>query len=206
MLLWLGVALILIGLVCFAFDRKAVHYFHDHVTRKWFWRLHRTTDWAKGAHWLTIASVAAVLSWSHRRLAGDTALAQLAFATSVGFLACLAAGSAVLHSMKFVLGRRRPRDELEHSLYGLRPFNFSLKSDSFPSGHALTIFCVAVVLCGVAPRFAPLWLAVALYLGLTRAFLNAHFLSDVFVGAGIGVLAAREVLVLYFPALAQSWF
>ena len=53
---------------------------------------------------------------------------------------------------------------------------------------------------------APLWFAVALYLALTRAFLNAHFLSDVFIGAAIGLIAAREVVVLRFSDLTRPWF
>jgi len=40
----------------------------------------------------------------------------------------------------------------------------------------------------------------------TRALLTAHFLSDVLIGAGIGLVAAREALVLFFPALSQNWF
>jgi hypothetical protein len=41
---------------------------------------------------------------------------------------------------------------------------------------------------------------------LTRAFLTAHFLSDVLVGAGIGLIVARETLSYFFPHLAPSWF
>jgi membrane-associated phospholipid phosphatase len=36
--------------------------------------------------------------------------------------------------------------------------------------------------------------------------LNSHFLSDVLVGAGLGLLVTREVVLLWFPALARSWF
>jgi membrane-associated phospholipid phosphatase len=36
--------------------------------------------------------------------------------------------------------------------------------------------------------------------------LNAHFLSDVFVGAGIGLVSAREALVNFFPQLTPPWF
>ena len=44
---------------------------------------------------------------------------------------------------KLFLGRRRPRDDFEHGLYGFLYFTWQLQYDSFPSGHALTIFCVA---------------------------------------------------------------
>ena len=43
-------------------------------------------------------------------------------------------------------------------------------------------------------------------LALTRAMLTAHFFSDVLVGAGIGLLVARETFLLGFPQLAPGWF
>ena len=57
---------------------------------------------------------------------------------------------------------------------------------------------------GVALKW--LWFALALYLALTRVMLNSHFLSDVFVGAGLGLLTTREVVLLWYPLLARSWF
>jgi membrane-associated phospholipid phosphatase len=51
-----------------------------------------------------------------------------------------------------------------------------------------------------------LWFAIALYLALTRVFLNAHFLSDVLIGASVGLLTARETVFYLFPTLFQPWF
>ena len=52
----------------------------------------------------------------------------------------------------------------------------------------------------------PVWFGVAAILAVTRALLTAHFLSDVLIGAGIGLIAAREVLLLGFPGSAPNWF
>jgi membrane-associated phospholipid phosphatase len=52
----------------------------------------------------------------------------------------------------------------------------------------------------------PVWFAVAAVLAVTRALLTAHFLSDVLIGAGIGLIAAREVLLLGFPGFSPGWF
>jgi len=52
----------------------------------------------------------------------------------------------------------------------------------------------------------PVWFAVAALLAVTRALLTAHFLSDVLIGAGIGLIAAREVLQLGFPGLRSLGF
>lgn len=206
MLLWSGFALILCGLGCFGIDRHAVHVFHAAVPRPFERMLHATTDWAKGALWLTVSIVALAFAWLFQRLNGPNALAARLTEVSGAFLVSLAVASVILHTIKILVGRRRPRDELELNLYGFRPFTFDLRSDSFPSGHALTIFCVAVVLSAAIPELALLWFVVAVWLALTRALLNSHFLSDVFVGAGIALITTREVLLHLFPALAPSWF
>jgi membrane-associated phospholipid phosphatase len=91
-------------------------------------------------------------------------------------------------------------------LYGFRPLAFNPDYNSFPSGHALTICCVAVIFTCVWPSWWPVWFAVAALLAVTRALLTAHFLSDVLIGAGIGLIAAREVLQLGFPGFSPGWF
>lgn len=206
MLLWAGLLALVLGVAAFAVDRRAVHVFHDGISARWFRRIRLTTDYAKGARWLAVSLILIALSWLARRALGDGATLRLVFRAALAFLASLAVGSAVLHGIKIVLGRRRPRDELEHGLTGFMPFRFDFQYDSFPSGHAMTICCVAVILSAALPALAPLWFALALYLSLTRALLNAHFLSDVLIGAGIGLLASRETVLLLFPDLARAWF
>ena len=206
MLLWFGIFLLAAGLASFAVDRRAAHFFHDRIHVRLHRRIARTTDWAKGAYWLALSATVFVVSQAGLGILGETPSLRLWADTSLAYLASLAVGSAILHSIKTLLGRRRPRDELELKLFGFRPFHFDLQYDSFPSGHALTIFCVAVIASAVMPMLTPLWFAVALYLALTRALLNAHFLSDVFIGAAIGLLTARETVLYLFPALFQPWF
>ena len=137
--------------------------------------------------------------------AGGEPISQL-ITYSIAFLASLTLGSAVLHTIKLVLGRRRPRDDMEMGLYGFMPFAFNTSFNSFPSGHALTIFCVAVIFTCVWPGLWLLWFAIAVFLAGVRALLTAHFLSDVLIGGGIGLITAREVLLLAFPGFAPGWF
>jgi membrane-associated phospholipid phosphatase len=206
MLLWFGIFLLAAGLASFAVDRRAAHFFHDHIHVRLHRRIAKTTDWAKGAYWLALSTTVFVVSQIGIWIVGTTPLLQRWADISLAYLASLAIGSVILHSMKTLLGRRRPKDELELKLSGFRPFHFDLQYDSFPSGHALTIFCVAVIASAVMPMLAPLWFAIALYLALTRAFLNAHFLSDVFIGSAVGLLTARETVLYLFPSLFQPWF
>jgi membrane-associated phospholipid phosphatase len=95
---------------------------------------------------------------------------------------------------------------MEMGLYGFVPLAFNTNFNSFPSGHALTIFCVAVIFTCVWPMLWPLWFAIAAFLAGVRALLTAHFLSDVLIGGGIGLITAREVLLLGFPGFAPGWF
>lgn len=206
MLLWMGLFLIALGVACVAVDRPAVHFIYDHVGGRFHTFLAATTHLAKAAHWLAAACLVYAATWAWLHWIGENGDIRLASQVALAFLASLALGSAVLHGIKLVLGRRRPRDELEMNRYGFILFGFNLDWNSFPSGHALTIMCVAVIATALWPQLAILWFAVALWLGLTRALLNAHFLSDVFVGAGIGLVSAREALVNFFPQLTPPWF
>jgi membrane-associated phospholipid phosphatase len=206
LLLWAGFAFLIIGLASFGIDRRASHWLYDNTSAR-LWRfLDSITHFAKASHWL----IAAILALAGTRWAmtnwGASDNLMLTEQCAVAFIASLAIGSMILHSIKLFFGRRRPRDDFEMGLYGFMPFSFDLQYNSFPSGHSLTITCVAVIACAVWPMLAPLWFAIALGLALVRALLTAHYLSDVFFGIGIGLLSAREVVIHWFPTLAQPWF
>jgi undecaprenyl-diphosphatase len=59
-----------------------------------------------------------------------------------------------------------------------------------PSSHALVAFAGAAALARLFPRATPIWYALAVGCGITRLLSGAHFLSDVVVGALIGVSVA----------------
>ncbi len=206
MLLWAGAILIFGGVLCLAIDRQAVHFIYDTVNAPFHRFLDSITHMAKAAHWLAIAIVIYLGAQAALVLRPELSGLHLASQFTLAFLAALAGGSLVLHSLKFLLGRRRPRDEIEMNLYEFMPLSFDLQHNSFPSGHALTIFCVAVIASAAMPTLWPLWFLIAAALGFTRALLTAHFLSDVFIGAGIGTVAGREAIVYLFPKLAPLWF
>jgi hypothetical protein len=123
MLLGLGILLLAGGAACFAIDRRAVTVVYDRIDLRTETLVHKTTDWAKGSHWLTASVVAYVaarcIAWGF----GSGVITDLVQTASLAFVVSLAVGSVLLHSTKVVLGRRRPRDELELGLAaaGLRP-------------------------------------------------------------------------------------
>ena len=206
MLLWSGFLSILCGLAALAIDRPLAHFIYDHVSARTHKALDGITHYAKAGHWLAAAILALIVAGALHHFHLFEQQVVLLTQYSISFIASLVVGSAVLHLIKLVLGRRRPRDDMEMGLYGFMPLTFNLDYNSFPSGHALTICCVAVIFTCVWPGWAPLWFAIAAALAVTRALLTAHFLSDVLIGAGIGLIAAREVLLLGFPGFAPAWF
>lgn len=111
-------------------------------------------------------------------------------------LVCLLSSGFFLHIFKFLVGRCRPHKAPENNPLLFDPFNFHHHWQSFPSGHSQTLFSFATVLAFLFPRTAPWIFVVALYLAMTRAFTLAHFVSDVFAGAAVGVLVSVLTLRL----------
>ncbi len=98
-----------------------------------------------------------------------------------------AAISSVLSILLFVwlkrlTGRRRPCHIQPHCWATLLPPD----QFSFPSGHTMTAFAVAVPLALFYPTLAIGLLFCALSIAMSRILLGMHFLSDVVAGALIG--------------------
>jgi membrane-associated phospholipid phosphatase len=206
MMLWLGVVLLGAGIPLLWLDRKAALYFRENIGGVRLALLQRTTNWAKGIVWILGIAVVSLVSWLWIEFVGDHPAARWFADAALALLASLIAGSIALHTAKLFLGRRRPRDDFEHGLYGFVYFTWSLQHNSFPSGHALTIFSAATWATALMPMLVPLWFALAFYLAATRALLAVHFASDVAIGAGIGMIATRQCMVWLFPQLTPTWF
>lgn len=84
--------------------------------------------------------------------------------------------------IKFTVRRRRPEGEWGGVYRSTDPH-------SFPSGHAVRAVMLAVVAWGLGPW--PFALALTLWaplVVLARVAMGVHYLSDVVVGAGLGVI------------------
>jgi len=100
----------------------------------------------------------------------------------------LAAGSgiALFLRLKRAARRRRPVAIEPHCWATLLPPD----QFSFPSGHTITAFAVAVSLSLFYPTLAIGLLFCAASVAVSRILLGMHFLSDVLAGAAIGSLLA----------------
>ena len=93
--------------------------------------------------------------------------------------------------MKPLFARVRPNDvNTAIELLIARPGDYS-----FPSGHTLSSFAAATVIFIANKRLGSLALLLAAAIGFSRMYLYVHYLSDVLVGAAIGV--AIGVLAYY---------
>lgn len=80
-------------------------------------------------------------------------------------------------------------------------------ADAMPSGHTMAAFATAAVLASEWPRLAPLFYALAAYVGLTRIQQSTHWLSDVVAGAVLGTLLGVQAwkLTREFELEVQPW-
>ena len=106
-------------------------------------------------------------------------------------------GIAVFLRLKKATGRRRPSAFEPHCWATLLPPD----QFSFPSGHTITAFAVAVSLSCFYPELASGLLFCALSVAASRILLGMHFLSDVLAGAAIGTALASGA-VEWMRALA----
>jgi undecaprenyl-diphosphatase len=104
----------------------------------------------------------------------------------------VACGIGIFLTLKKAANRRRPCVFEPHCWATLLPPD----QFSFPSGHTITAFAVAVSLSHFYPDLAIGLLFCALSVAASRILLGMHFLSDVVAGAAIGTLLARTAILL----------
>ena len=133
-----------------------------------------------GLLWHTIGAV--------RALRGDRQIAE-----ALRLSAVLGIESVLVNvGIKSMFRRTRPIQT------AVRPFALRVPlTSSFPSGHATSAFCAAVLLSKAEPRLRPVWYATATVVAVSRIHVRIHHTTDVVVGAAIGLvvghLAARLV-------------
>jgi undecaprenyl-diphosphatase len=97
--------------------------------------------------------------------------------------------------VKWLAGRHRP-SMLEKGFFGFNYFGVGYELTSFPSGHTVMAFSLAAAVSILFPRLSiPAFIA-AVSIGISRILITSHYLSDVIVGAGIGILST--MIVKYF--------
>jgi membrane-associated phospholipid phosphatase len=120
-------------------------------------------------------------------------------------------GGLAADAVKLLVSRMRPKKaDLEGVLatfHGWLPIldasSRHHEYQSFPSAHTATAFGLATVLAWRHPRGAAMFFILAALAGLQRVQARDHFVSDVLVGAAIGILCGAACVG---PNLAGRWF
>jgi undecaprenyl-diphosphatase len=94
-----------------------------------------------------------------------------------------AVGIFLFRALKHASRRKRPCEIEPHCWSLLLPPD----KYSFPSGHSITSFAIAVSIGLFYPDLQAVLLAVALLIASSRIILGMHFLSDVLAGSAIGI-------------------
>lgn len=155
--------------------------------------MHKVNQWP-APRWVRLWAIAATRAgdgW----LWGLVGLFILLFGGQDRFVAIASAASAALAGIgifvltKKVSGRKRPCEIEPHCWAKLLPPD----RFSFPSGHTITAFAVALTLGGFYPALLPALLFCAFSIAASRILLGMHFLSDVLaaalLGAGLAVFS-----------------
>ncbi len=110
--------------------------------------------------------------------------------------AAVAVSGLTTDLIKPLVGRLRPKLLFEANLYGFDPFRIGYEYNSFPSGHATTVFALAAALTLFSPRWRLPLVVFAAVVGLSRIVVGAHYLSDVMAGAYVGVMTVFSLVLL----------
>jgi undecaprenyl-diphosphatase len=165
--------------------------------------MHRMNRW-RAPRWIRIWMITATRmgdGWIWYGLG----LMLLAFGGPQRFAAIGAAGAAatlgilVFKALKKLSQRPRPCQFEPHCWSKVLPPD----QFSFPSGHAMTAFSVALVVSYFYPSLEGVLFFLALSIALSRIVLGMHFLSDVLAGMFLGVaLGCASITVFASMGLA----
>lgn len=104
------------------------------------------------------------------------------------FIFVAVAGSGILvNIIKMIVGRTRPIQDEQFGEYGFAPFTLDSHYHSFPSGHANTVFALAIALAFFVPRLRKILLALAALVAFSRVAITRHYLSDILAGGAFGI-------------------
>ncbi|AWI59303.1 phosphatase PAP2 family protein [Sinorhizobium fredii] len=116
---------------------------------------------------------------------------------SAYFLLTIGAASALVHGLKFLIGRARPELFADYGAYSLTPFTGDRLFESFPSGHSTAAGAFFGAFAMLKPELRPLFLILALLIGVSRVIVGAHYPSDVAAGLLLGLWVAMMVAFLF---------
>jgi len=127
--------------------------------------------------------------------------ACLAVARKISFLnlirlvlAIVAATVITDDTLKPLIHRTRPFDELANRATHVEVLGDRPEDASFPSGHTSNAFASAWVLSSAMPGVSVVWWLLAAAIGFSRIYVGVHYPIDVVGGAIVGCLCGALVM------------
>ena len=156
-----------------------------HTLLKWF-------TWFGEGQWVLVP--AAVVYWVNRKK-NSTLSAQALYV----FVTNAMSGIAV-NIIKVFLPRYRPLMFFSEGASGFTHdwVQFEPSHLSFPSGHTVTVFSLAIAVGFLRPKYRWHFVIFASMIATSRVLVTAHYLSDVLIGAWFGVALTLILTRRYF--------
>ncbi len=153
-------------------DYRLMRRVHRWRAPRWF-RILMIVSTRGGDGWLWYALALILLLYG-----GENRFAAVGAGTSAAIASIL-----LFRALKRTSRRKRPCEIEPHCWASILPPD----KYSFPSGHSITAFGIAVSVGLFYPELQVCLLAAALLIACSRIILGMHFLSDVIAGSAIGV-------------------
>lgn len=189
-----GLIALLSTIICvFTIDQPLAQFFSPSKFET-FWLINRKiTDLGEGSIYFAIAIIVLLGSTFYKNLKNR----QFYKVWSAQFLISLILSGVLTHVFKFLIGRQRPHRSPNFDPFIVEPFNTHWNFHSMPSGHSQTVFIALIAALALLKEkniyYRYLVIVAFVYVGLTRALIQAHFISDVIMGATLGLLVSITV-------------
>ena len=194
---WIAVAATVAAIgVCIAFvDLPLALYLKRTVSEPVFTLFYWICKLGEGGLWVAVALAIWAVPWARQWWQGSEWRAAARTTSRYGWqcgylLAVLAINGVVVNILKHALGRYRPSKFFQTGEHEFSFFVIFQKSDSFPSGHAATIWGAMICLWFIYPRLRWLYVPLAIVVSLGRLIVHKHFLGDVVAGAALALAVA----------------
>ena len=104
----------------------------------------------------------------------------------------------ICHILKYIIGAARPKYFFLEGFERLDNFNLFHKANALPSGHTQAAFTIVMLLIIYINKYKLIFLFIAFLIGLSRIFLSMHFLSDIILGAYVGLVGPMITYIFFF--------
>ena len=172
-------------LLFFFFDRPIALWVHSYADTWFFQSGTYTSILATGAYFRLALAFCFILV-----LICDSSLKKRWTRNLLYICVSLAIAITIGDGLKYLLGRHRPVGLFTDNKYGLHFFSTKWALNSSPSGHTIRAFSLLTSLSLLFRRWAPVFIPLAVLIGVSRVAVTAHYPSDVLFGAFIGTFTA----------------